>query len=245
MQELVVGWLKKTLSPYQAIIGLQSTVALPNAKLLDITSPYACYLLNHLHKSCIVVSSRLAIVETTTDHITWGNDMTNIWKNDPTAAAYKLRKRDSEPGKVKKCAEVAATAEKIAAARARKGHAETEPDQDKPETLRVTIDLPCAVDADYTCWLTSLMEHIQQQSKVTLQRHTEEEGLDLGGWKPILNFEGGWTGKIMIQCREKQEMFKLHKAVQNKQINIQGHFTSININSNYVDVGNYLSGTRA
>ena len=89
------------------------------------------------------------------------------------------------------------------------------------------------------------MEHIQQQSKVTLQRHIEEEGLDLGGWKPVLNFEGGWTGKILIQCREKQELYKLHKAVQNKQISIQGHFTSININSNYVDVGNYLSGTRA
>ena len=87
------------------------------------------------------------------------------------------------------------------------------------------------------------MERIQQLSKVPLCRHTEEEGLGLGCWKPMLNFEGGWTGKILIQCREKQEMYKLHKTVQNKEINIQGHFSSININSNCVDVGNYLTGT--
>ena len=65
--------------------------------------------------------------------------------------------------------------------------------------------------------------------------------MEMGTWKAMMNFEGGWTGKVLIQCRTKSELYKLHRTVQNKGITIQGHNTCININSNYVDLGNYLS----
>ena len=72
MQEVIVGWLKKTFQPYQAIVGLQSTMSLDAAKMLEITSPSACFLLSHLHKSCLIISPRLAVVDTFTNYQTWG-----------------------------------------------------------------------------------------------------------------------------------------------------------------------------
>ena len=209
--------------------------------MLDITSPSACFLLSHLHKSCLIISPRLAVVDTFTSYQIWGEAMTQIWQIDPTNAAIKLRLRDSDTSRSKKCAEVQTTSERIAAARARKGHKETEPDPNKPETLRATIDMPIPVEAQIDSWLPTLMEHIGQIGGVILSQQAAPTGMEMGTWKAMLDFEGGWTGKVLIQCRNKMELYKLHRAVQNKGITIQGHNTSININSNYVDLGNYLS----
>ena len=139
-------------------------------------------------------------------------------------------------------AEVEATKEQIAAARARQGHHPVEPDANKPETLRATLDLPVPVDAQLDLWLHELMNQISLRSAVPLVQQATADGMEFGTWRAIKHFEGGWTGKVLIQCRSKAELYKLHQAVHQKGVRIQGHDTAVSIHSDYVDLGDYLGG---
>ncbi|CAK0822989.1 unnamed protein product [Prorocentrum cordatum] len=177
---------------------------------------------------------------TSRSHADWSEQMTQLWHSDPTRAALTLQLRDSDPARSKKIAEVQATKEQLSASRARKGHREVEVDTSRPETLRVTLDLPVPVEAQLDMWLADFMRHVCTRSHVNLARQTTQDGMELGTWQVINNFEGGWTGKVLIQCTSKEELYRVHHAVHNRGINIQGHATSVNVHSNYVDLGNYL-----
>ena len=112
----------------------------------------------------------------------------------------------------------------------------------KPETLRATLDMQVPVEAQLDRWLNDLMRQISQHSAVPLTRQATPEGMAFGTWQAINNFEGGWTGKVLIQCQSKLELLKIHGAVHQKGVHIQGHDTCINMYSNYVDLGDYMGG---
>ena len=154
----------------------------------------------------------------------------------------KLRSRLAKGSRVritqKKIAEVQTTREKLNAAKARKGHCEVEPSSDKPVTLRATIDMKLQVEANPEVWLPNAMRQICQDSGVTLTQESSPDGLDFGRWKMMTDFEVGWTGNVLVQCEDKTQLYSLHRAVHNKGLHVQGHSTTINIHSDYVDLGN-------
>ena len=240
MQDVVVTWLRKNLDCFKAVVGLQSTIAKKDSKLLELAAPMGAYLLGNLSQSCLLVSPRLAIVETSVENNTWAANLTRIWNVDPANSGLKLSLRDSSMARSKKCAEVAATREQIQGARCRGGHAEIQPSRGKPETLRAFIDIPVAAEAQLDKWLPSLMDSIAHVSAVPLARHLEPVGMALGSWQPIMNFEGSWTGRVAVQCNSKEELYKLHRTIHNKGITIQGHTTTASIYSHYVDLANQL-----
>eukprot|EP00959_Pyramimonas_sp_CCMP1952_P075590 1580073-Pyramimonas_sp.AAC.1 len=86
------------------------------------------------------------------------------------------------------------------------------------------------------------MHHVSVASEVPLPRQATPEGADLGTPQVIDNVEGGWTGEILIQCRSKLDLYKLHHARHQKGIHIQWHVTSIDIHSNCVGIGGNLGG---
>ena len=236
MQNLIVKWLSKTLEPYKPLIGLQSTISNPAAYMLDITSPAGAHLISHLCDNCILISPRLAIVTTTTSIPTWTQLLTESWQNDPNHCALVLRMRDSTNSRNKKLAEVAATKDQLSASRARKGHHEITPNSAKPLTLRATLDLPVGTDANSTTWLPHMMDHLAQTTQVPLRQHLADQGMELGTWKIMYNFEHTWTGKILIQCQTADELQQIYKIVQNQGVVIQGHTTSIHMHSDYIDL---------
>jgi hypothetical protein len=237
MQNLIVKWLTKTLQPYQPLIGLQSTISNQDAHMLDITSPIGAHLVSHLCDNCILISPRLAIITTTTGLTTWTQQITQTWQSDPNHCALMLRLRDSTQARNRKLAEVAATKEQISAARARKGHQEVDPNPAKPLTLRATLDLPTGTDANSEVWLPDLMNHLSSTTHINLKQQLTDDGMGLGTWKPLYNFEQNWTGKVLIQCRTAEELHKIHRAAQNQGVCIQGHRTSIHMHSDYIDLG--------
>ena len=204
--------------------------------MLDITTPTGTARASHLFDEGIIISPRLAIVVTSTAPTTWAQHMTQDWQQDPNKCALSLRLRDSDPTRDKKIAEVAATREQISAAKARKGHQEVSPTIDKPLTLRATIDLPMKVDAGSHSWLPLMMAHIGQVTGITLQQHKGDTGLDLGTWKAIHNFEGTWTGRVLVQCNTAKELLTIYSTIQNKGLDIQGHTTAVNMHSDYIDL---------
>lgn len=237
MQNLIVKWLTKALQPYQPLIGLQSTISNPAAHLLDVTSPIGAHLVSHLCDNCILISPRLAIITTTASLPTWTQQLTQTWQSDPNHCALTLRMRDSTHARNRKLADVAATKEQLSAARARKGHQEVTPNLAKPLTLRATLDLPIGTDANSELWLPDLMNHLSSTTHINLKQQLSDDGMDLGTWKPLYNFEQNWTGKVLIQCRTAEELHGIHRAVQNHGVCIQGHRTSIHMHSDYVDLG--------
>ena len=240
MQDVISGWLRKTLAPYTAIVGLQSTMSSDTAKLLDISSTTGAYLLSDLASSTIIVSPRLALVDSTTEHKTWEGRMTTLWNRDPTNTGLRLRLRDSHPSRSKKCAEVGATREQIQSASCRRGHEEVEPTTEKPETLRAFLDVPVNTEAQLSTWLPRLMQQISTDSQVRLSHHTDEQGMAMNSWREVCNFEGAWTGRILIQCSRKEELFQIHRLIHHKGITIQGHTTTASLLSHYIDLDTQL-----
>ena len=239
MQKVVIGWLCKVLHTYQPLIGRQATITEPTAHMLDITKPSGAFLASHLCNDCIIMSQRLAIVSTNSSPEAWTHNMTQAWHQDPNTCALSLRMRDSSSARDKRVAEVAVTKEQMSAVRARKGHETISPSIDKPLTLRATIELPIRVDGGSRTWLPHLMSHIGTVTGVTLGQHLGETGLDLGTWKSIDNFEGNWTGKVLVQCKTASDLLSLYKIIQGKGINIQGHMANVNMHSDYVDLARH------
>ena len=191
---------------------------------------------SHLCDNCILISPRLAILTTTTSIPTWTQLLTESWQNDPNHCALTLRMRRSTNARNKKLAEVTATKDQLSAARARRSHQEIIPNSAKPLTLRATLDLPVGTDANSTTWLPHMMDYLSQTTQVPLSQHLADEGMELGTWKILYNFEHNWTGKILIQCHTAEELLQIYKAVQNQGVVIQGHTTSIHMHSDYIDL---------
>ena len=70
------------------------------------------------------------------------------------------------------------------------------------------------------------------------------EGLDLGTWKAIHNFEGQWTERVLLQCSSAKELITIYKAIHNKGIDIQGHTTAVSMHSDYVDLERHEPGNQ-
>ena len=117
--ETLLKWLSNTLRDYQAIIGLQSTMASPTAMLVDVMSPAAGHTHAALSWSTLVISPRLLLVETRSDAPTWSANLTAAWQHNPNTSGIKIRYRPSTNTKPL-YAQVQATAADIAAVRARK-----------------------------------------------------------------------------------------------------------------------------
>ena len=120
--EVLLQWLSTTLQDFQAIVGVQTSMASPTAMLLDVMPPAAGYTHAALSWSTLVISPRLLLVETRTDAPTWSSNLTAAWEHNPNTSGIKIRYRPSTNTKPL-FAQVQATAADIAAVRARKGHA--------------------------------------------------------------------------------------------------------------------------
>lgn len=235
--EVVVRWLKKTLQPFQAVVGHLGTLSSPQARLVDVNSAHAGYTTGSLCSSSLVVSSKLLLVETNQTAEAWSELMTETWTRDPIRTAEKIRRRpsDERPGVI---AQIRATASQITAAKNKALHAQG-PDTTRPDSLRVTLELPIGVTGPLTSWMPHFMKLIGDTCQLGLKEATDEDALDWGQWRAIPNFEGGWSGKVIIQLQSKQEMEKLQGGIHGKGARILGHVASIGLSSDHADMGIY------
>jgi hypothetical protein len=235
-QQAISTFIQRQLSQFAPIIGTQSLLTDNNTKLLDIPTPTALEHVKHLTTGCVLVSPKLAVVQSDATCDAWATCLTNAWHNNPTTAPTKLRYRPSHPARNKTYAEIQATKEQIQATKARAGHDTITPTLDKPETLRATITTQVDVEGDLKTWLPTFMQCISSQSGVQLVQHEGEEGLPANHWKPIYSYEGGWTGKIVVQLAEHGQLTALHRATSDTALNIHGHYASLRCVSKFVDL---------
>ena len=83
------------------------------------------------------------------------------------------------------------------------------------------------------------MAHIGQITGIAIHQQSGDDGLDLGAWKAVRNFEGTWTGRVLLQCHSAKDLLTIYKAIHNRSIDIQGHTTVANMHSDYIDLARH------
>ena len=239
--ESILKWLSNTLTDYQAIVGLHSTMASPTAMLVDVMSPTAGYTHGSLCWSTLVLSPRLLLVETRYDASTWSSSLTTAWQLNPTTSGTKIRYRPSTNTKPL-FAQVQAIAADIAAVRARKSHTYTKPTMDNPRTLQATISMPLGTCGPADQWIPRFMEQVATNNNLPLRPSTTDTGLDIHRWKAVTSYEGTWTGKIIVQLANTDELHQLRRTLHGQGIAIQHHLAGIYVDSDHVDFSSRATG---
>ena len=233
--EMLLQWLSTTLQDFQAIVGTQTSMASPTAMLVDVMSPAAGFTHAALSWSTLVISPRLLLVETRTDAPTWSSNLTAAWEHNPNTSGIKIRYRPSANAKPL-FAQVQATAADIAAVRTRKSHAHSKPTLSNPPTLQATITMPLGTCGPSEQWLPMFMQQVATTNNIPLQASTSDAGLDIHRWKPVTSYDGTWTGKVLVQLANVDELHHLRRTLHGQGIEIQHHVAGIFVDSDHIDL---------
>ena len=233
--ESLLKWMHNALRDLQAIVGTLSTMSSPTAMLLDCMAAAAGHEHGDLSWSSLVISPRLILIETRANTESWNSCLMAAWQRNPTTAGIKIRYRPSLHIKTP-FAQVAATASSIAAVRARKGHAPSNPTLRTPQTLRATLSMPLGTCGPLEQWLPAFMQKVASINNIPLQKTAAESGLDVYKWREILAYDGSWTGKVLVQLATSDEVHKLHASLHGQSIEIQHHQAAISVDSDHLDL---------
>ena len=242
--ETLLKWLSITLHDFQAIVGVQSTMASPTAMLVDVMSPAAGHTHGSLCWSTLVISPRLLLVETRTDATTWSTSLTSSWDHNPNTSGIKIRYRPSTNTKPL-FAQVQATTADIAAVRARRSHSHSQPTLSNPPTLQATITMPLGTRGPLEQWLPIFMQKVATTNNLPLQASTTEHGLDIYKWKAVSNYEGAWSGKVLVQLANTDELHRMRRTLHGHSIEVQQHVAGIFVDSDHIDLSSQATGAAA
>ena len=240
--EALLKWLSNALKDFQAIVGVQSTMASPTAMLVDVMSPAAGFTHSALSWSTLVISPRLLLVETRTDAPTWNSDLTAAWEINPTMAGIKVRYRPSTMLKPL-FAQVEATAADIAAVRTRKSQSYSKPTLDNPSTLQATISMPLGTCGPSELWLPLFMQQVATVNNLPLQASTSDTGLDIHRWKAVTTYDGAWTGKVIVQLSNIQGLHQVRRTLHGQGVEIQHHLAGIYVDSDHINLSSRATAT--
>ena len=234
--EMVMPWLRKGLRDYEALVGCTTTVSNTSTLLMDVSSPSASLTHSEGWWSAIAVSPRLVLIETRCDAAWWQEELTTKWRADPARAAEKIRFRPSSQlaQKTTTFAKISATPDQIAAARVRAQH-----DTPGLTTWRVTLRIELGTTGQSDIWLPDCLEDIARRSGLTLRQALHDRATDIHEWRPILNYEGAWTGGVTIQLASEGEVRTLHHAAHGQGIQVQQCSAIVEITSTYVVLDAY------
>ena len=65
---------------------------------------------------------------------------------------------------------------------------------------------------------------------------TTESGLDIHKWKAVMAYDNTWTGKVVIQLQNPQEIQHIHNSLHGQCIEVQHHVACILVESDHLDL---------
>ena len=193
--EAMRRYVNTLLDPFLALVGWSSMIADEDAMMLDVSSVAASTHYKDLCTDIFPVTSKLVLVRTGAADTVWEHSLTRTWSEDPTCIGEKLGHRPSR-GDSLVFAQIAATPTQIAVAKARKGHAPLQASTSQPQTLQATIQIPLGTTGPIDQWLPRIMDLVGTAAGAALKKHSNEDGLRPGEWKPLST----WSGAVCNQC---------------------------------------------
>ncbi len=236
---IVVKWLMRELSCFEAVVGWQASMAERGAKLVETNSSQAALHFQPLCESVLILSPRLLLVISTEAPGRWKDHLGEVWRKDPANGAISIRLRASESSGNSLLAQIPATKAQIAACRARRGKGQVQPDEARPETLRVSLSVPLGTVGPSHLWLPEFMNKVAGNIGIPLAQAGGPEGLSTHEWRAQETLHGTWSGQVVIQLASTEELLSLNSSLHGKGIDIQGQSAALGIDSKYIDLGVY------
>ena len=91
-------------------------------------------------------------------------------------------------------------------------------------------------------WLPTFMQRVGTTNNLPLQASVTDSGLDVHRYRALTAYDGSWTGKILVQLANIQEVRQLHNTLHGLGIEIQQHTTGIFVESDHIDLGSHATG---
>ena len=105
-----------------------------------------------------------------------------------------------------------------------------------PKSLQATIHIPLGTTGNLDEWASRMMQGMANECMVSLTKAPDEHALRNREWKPLYNAEGGWMGKIVVQCNDEEELLRMHGHLQGKKVGIGGHMAAIRVQSDFLNL---------
>ena len=86
------------------------------------------------------------------------------------------------------------------------------------------------------------MQQVAATNQLPLQASAAEAGLDIHRWKAISTYDGAWTGKVIVQLSNVDELRRLHRSLHGQGIDIQHHVAGIFVDSDHIDLSSRATG---
>ena len=140
---------------------------------------------------------------------------------------------------------LAATPSQMVAARAQKGQGARPPSLDDPKSLQATIALPLQTTGPLEQWLPDSMAKASQVCNLPLRMAASDGGLDVHNWRSIVDYEGCWTGRVLVQLQSTAELLVLRQSLHGRGVRVQHHVAGIEVDSTHIElhaVGNVPGG---
>ena len=69
-----------------------------------------------------------------------------------------------------------------------------------------------------------------------LRRAAADTGLGIQEWRPVIDAEGRWMGKVVVQFSTEAEVRQLHSLLHGRSLNINGFEAELGVTSQHLDL---------
>ena len=233
-REMILRFVKEQLREFTPLLGWLALIRDADALLLETTSTAASQALADLCTAQIPISPSLTLISTNAGPEIWTARLTQSWTEQPLHTGEKVRYRPSL-GIEGTFATISALPSQIAGAKARKGHALVPISTNDPLSLQATLNIPLGATHNLNNWTASFFEKLAVDSSITLTRAVDDKALGIREWRPLLDYEGKWSGRLIVQCADECELRLLHDGLHGKQVSIGEHSTAIGVHSDFAN----------
>ena len=103
-------------------------------------------------------------------------------------------------------------------------------------TLQAMIHMPLGMTGTVDQWLTAIWSKTASQGFPRIKRAGDEQGLGMREWRPLVDAEGRWLRKVVVQLPSADELRRLHGLIHGLSIRINGHDAVFEVTSQYMDL---------
>ena len=220
-REAISTWLRTQLAVFDALVAWENMIKDQEALVMEFSDIYAVQQQAEKIKDCLVLSSRKCLVTTYASADTWEEAITAQWRGDPLRRIDRLLTRGPREMQTTFASIMALKQtidDSIQVARARRGSKEQGDPTWEDVVRKATIHLDAGI-MERPGWSKKAMEKLAETVGLQLTEISPEDDMQVYTWKPIVDLEGRWLGKICLFLGSAEEIDNLYKRVHGIAIN--------------------------
>ena len=220
-REAISTWLRTQLAVFDALVGWENMIKDQEALVMEFSDIYAVQQHADKIKECLILSSQKCLVTTYESADTWEEAITTQWRGDPLRRIDKILTRGSKDVQTT-FASIRALKQtiddSIQVARARRGSTEQGDPTWEDMVRKATIHLDAGI-MERPHWGRRAIDKLAETCGLQLTEISPEDDMTTHTWKPLVDIEGRWLGKICVYLGSAEEVDNLYKKIHGVAIN--------------------------